>query len=649
MNCDEALAAISLAADHELDDATVADALAGHVVGCPRCADFERHVATLRASLRFESVDLAPDIAPVVVAVLTAPSPTAPSTPGSPAARARPSGSPVGGEGGGRRSLAVAAAAAVVAGIVAGATFVGIGTEPRSPAAADIPERVLTAQRDVETLDQRFELLEHGRPGRVGPRRFDGHLMYASPESLALGLQEVSASDGASVGSAAEPVGAGDVRLVASEGRWWLDAPRLCAPTSGAFCRSGTMPWSRAVSGREPFSDAAAVPLELVNPVESFTLASDPESLGHRTIARHDAVGVAVTAAQLGPLLDGLSPANDLRAVHPSDPVELWLDREHLVPLALVVRAAPGEERQRWAAAHAYRDRPGGRVLELTATEVRINGDVATDAFDPPEGNATQTFDGGFHDGDSADNGHNSSGPAAPTPGELPAGFRAYRSGTTTAPGAPPVAVRSWTDGRAWLEVRATTAWDGPRLFGDLGSDVRILDLGSAGSGYASADGRRIALHGEDVDLVVNGSVPPSTLTAVAASLGVTGRPVPADWQDAASATLDEAAASLPGLLVVEDLAGFGSPAVTVSGSSVTQRYAGPGNRGFVLTQDASTRLAPPSGPDAVGVELRGTAGRYSQDRGELEWIEGGTSRSLRSPTLTLAELLDIAAALEER
>jgi hypothetical protein len=637
VNCDEALTAISLAADHELDDATVADALAGHVAGCPRCADFERHVGALRARLRFERVDHAPDIAPAVLAVL--PDLHAPSTP------ALPSASPVGRDGGGRRSLVVAAAVAAVAGIVAGATFVGIGTEPRSPAAADIPERVLTAQRDVETLDQRFELLEHGRPGRVAPRRFDGQLTYASPESLALTLQEHrAAEDGAPAASAAEPVGAGDVRLVASDGGWWLDAPRLCAPTAGTSCRSGTMPWSQAVSGREPFSDASAVPLELVNPVESFTLASDPESLGRRSIAGHDAVGVSVTAAQLGPLLDGLSPANDLRAVHPSDPVELWLDREHLVPLALVVRAAPGEDRERWAAAHAYRDRPGGRVLELTATEVRINDEVAADAFDPPDGNATQTFDGGFRDGDSDDS---ADGLAAPTPDELPAGFQEYRSGTTTTPGAPPVAVRSWTDGRAWLAVRATTDWDGPRLFGDLGPDVRILDLGPAGRGYASADGRRIALHGDTVDLVVSGSVPPSTLTTVAASLGVTGRPVPADWHDAASATLDEAAASLPGLLVAEDLTGFGPPAVTVSGSSVTQSYAGPGNRGFVLTQDASPRLAPPSGPDAVGVDLRGTAGRYSQDRGELEWIEGGTSHSLRSPTLTLAELLDIAAALE--
>ena len=44
---------------------------------------------------------------------------------------------------------------------------------------------------------------------------------------------------------------------------------------------------------------------------------------------------------------------------------------------------------------------------------------------------------------------------------------------------------------------------------------------------------------------------------------------------------------------------------------------------------------------------VRGSAGRYSYERGQLEWVEGGTARVLRSPTLALGELLAIAEGLE--
>jgi hypothetical protein len=39
-------------------------------------------------------------------------------------------------------------------------------------------------------------------------------------------------------------------------------------------------------------------------------------------------------------------------------------------------------------------------------------------------------------------------------------------------------------------------------------------------------------------------------------------------------------------------------------------------------------------------------AGRYSYEQGQLEWVEDGTTRALRSPSLTLGELLAIAEGL---
>ena len=240
-------------------------------------------------------------------------------------------------------------------------------------------------------------------------------------------------------------------------------------------------------------------------------------------------------------------------------------------------------------------------------------------------------------------------GTAAAAPAWLPAGFRPYRTGM--AGGAPrrrrwPCA--TWTDGRAWVKVRATRNWPGGRLFGDLGELVRPAGLG-AGVAYWSEDGTRVAVHGQGLDLLVTGSVGEADLARVAASLPVAGRPVPAGWAEAATSTLPEAVAADPGLRRPRDLRGFAPPAVRVDGRTVTLAYAGPGSRGFLLVQAPGDRLAPPLDDDPAGVRVRGTDGRWSPGRGELEWVEGHRTLTLRSTTLPLEELLAIAASLEPR
>jgi hypothetical protein len=195
--------------------------------------------------------------------------------------------------------------------------------------------------------------------------------------------------------------------------------------------------------------------------------------------------------------------------------------------------------------------------------------------------------------------------------------------------------------------VRSTREWPGGRLFGGLGTSVRTVDLGDAGIAYVSDDGRKVALHGEGLDVVVSGSVAPDELRAVAASLGVTGVRVPGSWDESATATLAEAADAVPGLLVAPERDGFGPPAVRIANRMVIQDYAGAGDRGFTLVQSGMGALTPPANGDVVGVEVRGTAGRYSAERGQLEWVEDGTTHGLSSHTLTLAELLALAQSLE--
>jgi hypothetical protein len=620
VRCDDVRAAISLRLDGELPGGLDVRELERHAAACAECSGFGRHAERVRAALRFEAVGAVPDLAPAVVARLQPPGTSVRRGPA--AGRAPRAAAPRP-----RRPLVVAAALAALAGMAAGAAFVGLGSEPRSPAAADLPDRVLAAQTGIDSVDAGFRLVESGLAGGGGERRFDGSLAYEAPESLALTLRAPGSRDD-------------DLRLVVDGERWWQSTVRACAPLPDrAACPDGARRWVRAVGGREPFSESSPVPLELINPVDGFSPASTPTGLGTRTVAGRRAVGVVVTAAQLAAFLDGLSVGGHLRAVHPSDPVELWLDDEHLVPLEVTVRAAEGVDRARWAGGLGFTDRPGATVLDFTATSVAINEPVAARAFAAPAREAPdEAVDAGFRPGD---------GPAGPVPSDLPDGFRPYRSGTIRGTGGPTIAVDSWTDGRAWLAVRSTPDWPGGRLFGGLGPSVRTIDLGDAGIGYVSDGGRRIALHGDGRDAVLSGSVTTDELRAAAASLGITGLAVPRSWAESATATVAEAADAVPGLLVARDVDGFGPPAIRVADGTVTQVYAGAGDLGFTLVQSDVDHLAPPADGDAVGVDVRGTAGRYSAERGQLEWVEGGTALGLSSHALTLPDLLGVAATLE--
>jgi Putative zinc-finger len=607
------MAELSAAADGELA-AERARAVEAHLAGCPGCSEFAARLVGLRRRLRFEPVGVVPDVAPWVLASIRS----------APAGRGRPA----------RRRRLLPVAAAFLCGVVLGATFIGLGRGgPGQVAMADLPARVVAAQRTLRSLAADVSLVERGWHPGVPERRFTGRLRYRAPEHLALALTDQTAYP-----SAAWP--RADLDLVVTGDRWWTRGQRAC-PTQALPGCTPAAPLVHVVAHREPFADATPVPLDLITPVRSFTPAATGVPLGARRVAGRAADGVATTAAQVAPLLSGIGPpgAANLRSLHPSDRVELWLDRDALVPLALRVTAAAGDQRRAWADARGYRDRPGEVVLELSLSRVSLNRPLGVDAFPPPPAGA-RAEDAGFRDG--------RVGPGRLEPAWLPPGFRAHRAGTAGGSPGPTVAVRSWSDGRAWVKVSATRDWPGGRLFGELGQLVRPVGLG-AGVAYWSEDGTRVAVHGAGVDLVVAGSASGTDLARVAASLPVAGRPVPAGWAEAATSTLAEVTAADPGLRTPRDLRGFAAPAVRVDGRTVTLAYAGAGSRGFLLLQAPGDRLTPPLDADPVGVRVRGTDGRWSPGRGELEWVEGPRTLSLRSTTLSLEELLAIAASLEPR
>lgn len=612
MRCDEAAERISLALDGAIDGREL-EQLDSHVASCASCRAFRQSSLRVRQHLRFEVVTAVPDVEAVVLDAIRRPATRRPSTGG----QSRP---PL-------RWLAPAAA--LLAGVVAGAAFVGLRTDraPDSAAAADLSARVLVAQSRVDALSADLSITERGWHPDVPVRRYTGQLEYRAPESLAITLEDTSRYPS----RAWRP---NDVTAIVDRDQSWRSGLAACPRETQPSCTPAN-PRILGASDREPFPDAEPTPLDLVVPVTSFAGGGHSVSLGEQTVSGRNALGVEVTVAQADPVLDGILASGNWRELHPTDRVQLWLDRRSLVPLRLDVFAAQSLERDRWAATRGYTDDPSRPILEVRLRRVRVGVADLAEFGVAPAGVLEQAQ--GFHE-------LPPNQVPAPTPGVLPQGMVPYRAGVVETPNGPRVAVRTWTDGRGWVKVRATEEWVGGRLFGDLELPVREVDLGSAGVAYVGDGGRRIALHGSAMDVVVTGSVSEHELLEVASTLGVSGEEVPDDWDEAGTRSPAEAAVALPGLLAPRGIDGFSAPAIrVVDGNYVTMSYTGAGAREFVLVEAPGTVLTPPVGADTRGVSIRRTTGRYTPQSGELEWIERGIAVTLRSETLSLGELVQIA------
>jgi len=596
MRCADARRALSARFDDELDTRR-ASALRDHVGGCRACAAYDEHLHSVRAALRIAPVEHVPDLATRVRARLD---------------EYRPRPRPVR-----ARSLVAAFAAA----FVAGASFVGLTDGPDPVGARDLSGAVVRAQRSVESLVAEVGIVERGWHPAVPERVLRGRVVYRAPESFALTLRDDTSYP-------SDDWVRDDVDVVIDGATSWERAVVRCPRDALPGC-TPREPRVRTLVGREPFPDATPAPLDLVVPVRSFARSAAVEDLGTRRIGSRDAVGVRVTAAQVDPLLRGLRGLGNARELHPTDLVELWLDGDSMVPLALDVRAAPTEERAEWGARHGYDD-GSAVVLSVRWSGVVIDGPVPAGAFDgPPSGGVVR--DAGF----AVSEPHLD-------PGWLPPGMRPVREGVVRVADGPEVRVGAWSDGVAWVKVGVTGQWAGGRLFGDLGPVVREVATAS-GVVYVDERGERVALHAPGQDLVVTGSVATDELVRVATSLGVAGETVPSSWDEAATVDLDELrGANL--LLPASEV----EPAARRTGETVTLAYAGPGARGFLVVEAPGTQLAPPFDPDARAVELRGTIARWSPQLGTLEWVEDGLVIALTSRTLALGEVVALAEGMAQ-
>jgi hypothetical protein len=192
--------------------------------------------------------------------------------------------------------------------------------------------------------------------------------------------------------------------------------------------------------------------------------------------------------------------------------------------------------------------------------------------------------------------------------------------------------------------VELVTQWEEPRLFGLSLPFVEPIDLGEGSVGYLSPTSDALAVHGETAEVLVSGSVPTETLVEAAASIGVRGLAVPSTWQEASTVDIT----ALPDGTLVPEGEGW-SVLGRVDGEGTTILLTGSGARSVIVSQRPGDRLDPPTGPDYSGVAVRGGDGRYNASEATLEWVEDGQLMRMRSETVGLTELVEIAATLEPR
>lgn len=560
---------------------------ADHLTTCDTCSAFRRNLPRLDALLAAGEVSRAPDVTAAVMTMNLSPR---------------------------RQWWWVAAVAAI--GMLLGALTAGIGRLD-AVQAEELDNRFHTASPSVAGLHAELVVVERGWHPDVPERVYVGSLAYAAPEQMTIDLADTTPyPDEAWIPN--------DVGLGISDGVLVSVASAPCPIDALPACQQP--PSITALRDLRPFDDGVLVPLEIVAPAGSFTWWSGLDVIGSPTLDGQPTILVETTVAGAD-LIEAITDRGAWRELHPTDRVVMWLDEETLVPARVEVFAADSLERDLWQIRRGYADDGEEPIFILALSAVTT---------EPPEVRFQVPDDArssGFTDG----------------PTELPEptlddGFVRHRTGHWLLPEGGRVEVASWSDGRSWVIVEVTEAWTSSQLFGMSTPFAARVDLGSGSVGYLDPSGGAIAIHADSLDVVVSGSATEETLRDVAASLELTGRPVPDDWAEASVVEADQ----MPAGTLVPEVEGW-----SVLGRAVGDRteilMTGSGSRRVVITSEPGERLDPPIGSDVVAVDVRSSVGRLDAATATLEWVEDGHVIRMRSETVGRGELLDLAAAMVAR
>lgn len=562
-----------------------------HLSSCASCATYLENLGVLDEQLARGDFARAPDLAPTILATLS---------------RARPV------------TWWRSAVAVAVVGILVGALVGVLGTRFDRVIAQDLNERFHEASPSVEGVEADLVIVERGWHLDVPERVYTGSLKYSAPESLAIILDDTTSYPGT------EWI-PNDITLVTADGDLTSTAMSRCPVAALPGCLGPAS--TTAIRDQRPFDDSVLIPLEALGPGGGFASWSGIDVVGTPELEGRSTIQIETTVAAVD-LIGAITSRGAWREFHPTDRVLVWLDKQTLIPLRAEVFPARSAERELWQLRRGYEDDPNGEPILIIKMNIRslVRADIEVD-------NPDEAVSGGFVDG-----------PAETPRPQLEPGFTPHRSGTWSLPDGRQVDVATWSDGRSWIMVEATRQWAEDRLFGMPLPFVREVDLGRGSVGYMDPRGGAIAIHGERLDIVISGSLSVETLLSAAASLEILGQHVPGDWIEASVSE----AADLPEDTLIPDAEGWSMLGLAEDDRS-TILMTGGGNRSVLIEERPGDRLATPKGPDFVAVELRGLTGRINSGAATLEWVEDGRIVQLRSETVSMKELIELAESMSLR
>jgi Putative zinc-finger len=642
VNHEQAERLLSARIDGERLSTRASASLEQHLETCPECRAFERGAYRLREAARFEVAPAVPDLVDQVMTAVGAEV----ERPRSRLRVVRPAASP-------RRSilprLAPVAAALVVGALVGSLVVGGPWQRPGTGsalAATEVTEGISAAAARLDAYQATFVIDERHLSPEVPERHLTMRVSFAAPERFRLDV-----ADHTDYPMAATPT---NLKLVVDGSRWYAAGPAPC-PTATCPQRESV------VRNRLPFSTAAPTPTDLVLPISTLADADRLTVLGRGTVLGRPAVRVEVPFERAEPLFPFLSIGGDWRPFFPNDRVRIWLDERNWFPLRWDVYPATGAERDAWALRFGLPDEPSLRsVFSVRALHVSLDTPDAG-VFDIPATNSSQ--DQGARPVELGDV-RRATGFEPVAPGMV-GGLDRYRvvlprddaGGTLVA----------YADGLAFLNLGETRSWNGDAPFGPVGVQAEEVSLSGGGVAYyepSSQDhGRRVAIHAAGTDLYLESNLPRSELLAAAAALPVQGLPMPDAWthRRVGAATVERvslqtARASVPFPIELPAAlpAGFGLASVELVdagfGAGVTlylrDQDADAGIGTIRLHLEAASAMPPATSAAQSTVEVGDVQGRFTPDRSQLEWIDGGLYRSLDAPGLALEELLAIATSI---
>jgi hypothetical protein len=604
--CDAVKEDLSALLDGELGAARVAG-LRGHIAACPSCSKQLQELDEVRRAVRTQPAGDVPDVtAAVMREVEHGPGP--------------------------RRDLrgllrVAGVAAAVAALLLAGSSLLGTKRPPLSAQASEITAGVRHAARTLHSYRARYEIVERGWHEAVPLRRFDAEVSFQAPESFRLTIRDNTSYPDPSRWPT------NDIDLIVNAHRSWIREPQLCPEASLPACWSGATE-ERSVVSRRPFDGAARLPSDLIVPLETLSTSDLFRLLGREQMLGRSALHVALPHRQALPLISSLQQGGSWREFSPSDRVDLWVDAKTWFPLRFEVRRGSS------AAAEV--------LLSAQATSFSEPSSFAPGTFRAPTAALQRSGDFDPVPLEALE------GPASP---RFTAGLAPYRAGTTSTG----QRIVSYARGLTWLTVALDQVSGKPSGYPSTAEQVA---LGSSGIAYyepaSSETRRRVDLYAPSAHVAFESNLPRAVLLRVASSVHLVGRALPVEVTRSGLRITRLGAAGVAALDFAEEPSRLPPGYRTTSSFLVENRR---GNRtlsvyyrraqseydglGIRTTQSPSIPFLPPSFEDLRPVTVDGRSGRWSRERGEVEWMDEGVYRSVRAPSLGRKVALEVARSLE--